>query len=106
MLEPGGRVAFSTHNLLRRLLPYPPTRAWPEKLARFWLQQLRGGRLRASYKLLREGSPVQFTDPLSLVRLLRSLEFDVLALLGQSGLASRLFAPGLFVIVEKPSNGE
>lgn len=106
VLEPGGRFAFSTHNLLRRLLPYPPTRAGLGKQARFWLRQLRGGQLRSSYKLIRDGSPVHFTDPLSLVRLLRALEFDVLTFLGRSGPASRLLGPGLFVVVEKPANGE
>lgn len=104
VLEPGGRLAFCTHNLLRRLLPFPPNRAGLGKQARFWLRQLRAGQLGSTYKLIRDDSPVHFSDPISLVRLLRALKFDMLTLIGRTGLASRLLGPSLFVVVEKPVN--
>lgn len=103
VLEPGGRLAFSTLNLLRWFVPYPPTTDWLGKMARFWLRELTSGQLRSRYKSLHSGSPVHFSDPISLVRLLAALEFNILTLLGRSGYASTFLGPSLFAVVEKPT---
>lgn len=98
VLEPGGHFAFSTHNLLRWLLPLPLTRNWLGKLARFWLRNAREGALRSPYKHLDDGHPVHFTDPLSLVRLVRAVGFDIVELLGTSRPGSTLLGNSLFVV--------
>lgn len=102
VLEPGGCFAFSSHNILRRLLPLPPTRYWLGKLARFWLGNLREGTLGSSYKRIDDTPPVHFTDPLSLGRLLRAVGFDIVELVGKSEPGSTLFGNSVFVVTEKP----
>lgn len=102
VLEPGGRFAFSSHNLVRRLLPIPPTRYWLAKMARFWRRNARAGNLRSPYKSLAEGVTVHVSDPLSLLRQVRAVGFDVLDLVGTSRPGSTLFGPSTFVVAGKP----
>lgn len=101
VLEPGGCFAFSTHNLLRWLLPLPPTRGWLTKLARFWLHNAREGALGSPYKQLDDGHAVHFTDPLSLVRLVRAVGFDIEELLGTPRPGSTLLGNSVFVVASK-----
>jgi ubiquinone/menaquinone biosynthesis C-methylase UbiE len=102
VLEPGGRFAFSSHNLLRWLLPLPPTRYWLGKLARFWLHNLRQGRLGSSYKRV-EGSPrVHVGDPLSLLRLVRAVGFEIQELVGKPTPGTTLLGNSVFVVARKP----
>lgn len=106
VLAPGGRFAFSTHNLLRKLVPYPPTRDHLTGLGQFWATNARRGNLGSPYKLPvgERGDPtVYYTDPVSVSRQLRAAGFDVLALLGRSGRASAYLGPALFPVAEKPA---
>lgn len=106
VLEPGGRFAFSTHNYLRWLVPYPPTRDHLRSMWRFWADNARRGNLRSPYKSPPGGRHVRriyFTDPVSVVRRVEAVGFDVLALLGRSGRASKYLGPALFVVAEKPA---
>lgn len=106
VLAPGGRFAFSTHNLLRKLVPYPPTRDHLASLWRFWTANARRGNLGSSYKLPtdeRSGPTLYYTDPVSVTRQLRAAGSDVLALLGRSGRASAYLGPALFPVAEKPA---
>jgi len=106
VLEPGGRFAFSSHNLLRRLLPLPPTRQWLGKMATFWRRNARRGMLGSAYKSIDEdATPVHMNDPLSLLRLLRAVGFEVVDVVGGSAPGSRLFGPCTFVVAEKPGSG-
>lgn len=102
VLEPGGCFAFSSHNVLRWLFPLPPTRYWLGKLGRFWRQNARLGTLRSQYKCLDEGHPIHFTDPLSLVRLVRAVGFDVVELVGKRTPGSSLLGNSVFVVAAKP----
>ncbi len=105
VLAPGGRFAFSTHNLVRKLVPYPPTRDHLTSLVRFWATNARRGRLGSPYKLPvgERGAPsLYYTDPVSVYRQLRAAEFEVLAFLGRSGRASAYLGPALFPVAEKP----
>jgi ubiquinone/menaquinone biosynthesis C-methylase UbiE len=102
VLEPGGRFAFSSHNLLRRLLPVPPTRYWLTKMARFWRRNVRAGNLGTPYKSLAEGVTVHVSDPLSLLRQLRAVGFDVLDLVGTTRPGSTLVGSCTFVVARKP----
>jgi ubiquinone/menaquinone biosynthesis C-methylase UbiE len=103
VLEPGGRFAFSSHNVLRRLLPAPPTRYWLTKMARFWRRNVRAGNVGTPYKSLAEGVTVHVSDPLSLLRQVRAVGFDVLDLVGTTRPGSTLFGPCTFVVAGKPN---
>lgn len=106
VLAPGGRFAFSTHNVVRKLVPYPPTRDHLAGLWRFWATNARRGNLGSPYRLPtdeRSGPTLYYTDPVSVTRQLRAAGFDVLALLGRSGRASAYLGPALFPVAEKPA---
>lgn len=103
VVEPGGRFAFSSHNLLRRLLPLPPTRGWLAKLASFWRRNHREGRIGSSYLSIAEKAPLHMTDPLSLVRSVSAAGFDVIDLVGSGTPGSKLFGVSTFVVAEKPA---
>ncbi|QKY21954.1 methyltransferase domain-containing protein (plasmid) [Halolamina sp. CBA1230] len=102
VVEPGGRFAFSSHNLLRRLLPLPPTRNWLGKMAAFWRRNYREGRIGSAYLSITEDAPLHMTDPLSLVRSVRAAGFDVLDIVGSGTPGSTLFGTSTFVVGEKP----
>lgn len=102
VLTPGGRFAFSSHNLLRWLLPLPPTPYWLRKLRRFWGRNFRRGAFGSPYKYVDQSHPVHMRDPLSLVRLLRAVGFSIVALLGKSSPWSALLGNSVFVVAEKP----
>lgn len=102
VLVPGGHFAFSSHNILRRLLPLPPTRYWLGKLARFWWENLSEGNLGSPYKRIDDAATIHFTDPLSVVRLVRAVGFDVVELVGNGSSGSTLFGNCVFVVAQKP----
>lgn len=102
VLEPGGCFAFSSHNLLRWLLPLPPTRYWLGKFARFWLRNVQDGTLGSRYKRIDDAATIHFTDPLSVVRLVRAVGFDVVELVGTGRPGSTLLGNSVFVVAEKP----
>ena len=102
VLEPGGRFAFSSHNLFRWLLPVPPTRYWLTKMRRFWRRNARQGNLGGPYKTIDEGVTVHVGDPLSLLRRIRAVGFDVLDLVGTARPGSTLVGSCTFVVARKP----
>lgn len=102
VLLPGGRFGFSSHNLLRWLLPLPPTSSWLRKYWRFWRRNVRLGMLGTPYKCLDESHPIHFGDPLSLVRLVRAVGFEIVELVDKSTRGSKLLGNSVFVVAEKP----
>ncbi|GAB7095375.1 hypothetical protein JCM30237_25280 [Halolamina litorea] len=102
VLEPGGRFAFSSQNVLRWLLPLPPTRYWIGKLARFWRRN--AGTLLAGspYLTTEDGATAHFTDPLSLVRIVRAVGFEVVELVGNRTPGSAVVGNSTFVVASKP----
>ena len=102
VLEPGGRFAFSSHNILRRLLPLPPTRYWLGKMATFWRWHLREGNLGSPYKSIDDAATIHVTDPLSLLRQVRAVGFDVVDVVGGSRPGSTFFGPCTFIVAERP----
>lgn len=102
VLEPGGRFGFNSHNVLRWLLPLPPTRQWLEKVSRFWMRNAHEGLLGSADKRLAKGLPSYFSDPLSTVRLLRAVGFDVVELVGKESPGSTLFGNSVFIVARRP----
>lgn len=105
VLAPGGRLAFSTRNVLRQFVPYPPTADHLAALARFWAANARAALAGSPYKRPtgnRDDRAVFFTNPVTVVRRLTGLGFDVLAFLGNDGRASTYLGPALFVVAQKP----
>jgi len=103
VLRPGGRFAFSTHNVLRQLVPFPPTPGALADRVRFWLANVREGHVGTEYKhdiLDKEEGVVYFGDPLSEYRQLRASGFRVLEFLGKHGLPSAYLGPEYFVVAE------
>lgn len=104
VLVPGGRLAFSSHNVLRQLVPFPPTRSALADRLRFWRVNARDGLVDTRYKRDTpshdEPRVVYFGDPLSEYRQLRASGFDVLAFLDNDGPFSRYLGPAYFVVAE------
>jgi SAM-dependent methyltransferase len=107
VLVPGGRLAFSSHNVVRQFVPFPPTPSGLGARLRFWLANARAGLVGTRYKLDtpsdERSKVVYFGDPLSEYRQLRAMGFDVLAFLGKRGRPSRYLGPGYFVVAESSS---
>jgi len=102
VLRPGAPLAFSAHNVLRHLVPYPPTQAAFADRRQFWLANVREGRLGTPEKRdvlsTEDEEPVHFGDPLSEYRRLRACGFDVRAFLPRDGPLSAFFGPTYFVV--------
>lgn len=105
VLAPGGRFVFSTHNLLRELIPYPVTFDHLRDFLGFWVRNARAGQLWSPYKEPRDGDDgvsVYHVDPIRQARQLDAAGFDFHTLLEREGVLSKYLGPSLFFVVEKP----
>ncbi len=97
----GGRFAFSTHNILRKLVPAPVTRPHLTDLWRFWRTNARLRQFGPYKRPAEDEPPTYFTDPVSVRRQLDTAGFDLLALLGRDSRLSKYFGAALFPVAEK-----
>lgn len=106
VLRPGGRFAFSTHNLFRQFVPFPPSLDSIAARIRFWLHVFRARRIGSRYKhdLSESEDPhlVYYADPLKQYQQLRSVDFDVLGFVGNGTPLATYFGAVVFVVAEVP----
>ena len=101
VLRPEGRFVFSTHNWIRRVLPYPPTWEQLTSVVRFLTTNARQGTLGSRFLLDTESKANKasyYADPLLQWRQLRATGFEVLTTLGNSGWASKYAGTALFYV--------
>ena len=104
VLAPSGRFVFSTHNILRMLLPYPFTPEELRVLADFWWRNFTAELLRprqANTKRL-AGERRYHIDPRRQASQLDVVGFDFVALLGRGSLRSKYFGPTSYFVAQRP----
>lgn len=105
VLTPGGRFVFDTHNLLRKLVPFPVTTEHLRGLAAFWWRNATAGLFGTPYKRTRNGAKgdaVYHIDPLRQAHQLDVVGFEFVALLERDTLRSKYFGSTSFFVVERP----
>lgn len=106
VLVPGGRFVFTTHNLLRQLVPYPLSIEHLRALAAFWWSNLRQGLVGTPYKRPpNEQNPgvIYYTDFVRQVMELDRCGLDFVTMLERDSLGSKYFGPALFFVAERPA---
>lgn len=105
VLAPGGRFVFDTHNLLRKLIPFPVTTDHLRDLARFWWRNATAGLLGTPYKRTRNAAAedaVYHIDPIRQAHQLDVVGFEFVALLERDTLRSKYFGSTSSFVVERP----
>jgi len=106
VLAPGGRFVFTTHNLLRQLIPYPMTAHHLRGLAAFWWANLRAGLVGTPYKRspdLQKPGAIYYTDFVRQTLELDRCGFHFVTMLERDSLSSKYFGPALAFVAERPT---
>lgn len=105
VLTPGGKFVFSTRNILRSLIPFPPTVDTARDLVAFWRLNLEADLVGTPYKQTRDGvagNAVYHSNPNRQARQLNAAGLELVTLLDRDTLRSKYFGPVSFFVAERP----